>query len=119
MHFETAKKFIDYILNSELKLSDGVILEFIGGEPLLEVELIDKIYDYFLLTAYEKNTSGTGTIALVSVLMALTILLSQCKNLFRKIIPKYPWGLRLMVLKKNMICSAFFLMEVDHLRLSI
>ena len=49
MSFETAKKFIDKLLhNNDLidnyvksKNSLGVILEFIGGEPLLEIELID------------------------------------------------------------------------------
>ena len=56
MSFETAKKFIDKLLhNNDLidnyvksKNSLGVILEFIGGEPLLEIELIDQIIDYFI-----------------------------------------------------------------------
>lgn len=52
MSFETAKKFVDLILSDNEyinpELSPGVILEFIGGEPLLEIELIDRITDYFL-----------------------------------------------------------------------
>lgn len=56
MSFETAKKFIDKLLhNNDLidnyvksKNSLGIILEFIGGEPLLEIELIDQIIDYFI-----------------------------------------------------------------------
>ena len=56
MDFSVAKNFIDYILTSDdLKFSDAVILEFIGGEPLLEVELIDKIVDYFKIKSYELN----------------------------------------------------------------
>lgn len=54
MSFLTAKKAIDYILTSSLFLGrqKAVILDFIGGEPLLEVELIDKICDYFKLQTY-------------------------------------------------------------------
>jgi len=32
---------------------DGIILDFIGGEPLLEIDLIDKIVDYFVQQAYK------------------------------------------------------------------
>jgi len=54
MSFFTAKKVIDYILTSSLFFGrqKSVILDFIGGEPLLEVELIDKICDYFKLQTY-------------------------------------------------------------------
>lgn len=56
MSFDTAKKFIDLLLNNDdntklyidSKSSSSVIIDFIGGEPLLEVELIDKIIDYFM-----------------------------------------------------------------------
>lgn len=56
MPFEIAKTLIDELLyNDKLienyvksKNSLGVILEFIGGEPLLEVDLIDQIIDYFI-----------------------------------------------------------------------
>ena len=49
MPFEVAKKFIDKLLNNNDLIenymqsidSPGVILEFIGGEPLLEIDLID------------------------------------------------------------------------------
>lgn len=54
MKFEDAKKAIDKLLNEDrlngyvtLRNSPGIILEFIGGEPFLEVELINKICDYF------------------------------------------------------------------------
>lgn len=54
MNFSVAKNFIDYILASDtIKFSEAVILEFIGGEPLIEVELVDKICDYFKLKSYE------------------------------------------------------------------
>lgn len=53
MEFETAKKFIDYIFSGKFQQSDCVILGFIGGEPFLEVDLIDRIVDYYKIKAYE------------------------------------------------------------------
>lgn len=54
MSFETAKKIIDRVLSGEgmndyltINSAPGIMLEFIGGEPFLQVELIDKIVDYF------------------------------------------------------------------------
>ncbi len=56
MDFEVAKKFIDYILTTDdIKYNNAVILEFIGGEPLIEVELVDKICDYFKIRAFEEG----------------------------------------------------------------
>ena len=47
MSFEVAKKAIDYILNNkELFSEESVIFDFIGGEPFLEIDLIDKVCDY-------------------------------------------------------------------------
>lgn len=55
MSWETAKKAVDMLLSSTEEnnpyinptISPGIIIEFIGGEPFLEIELIDKIVDYF------------------------------------------------------------------------
>ncbi len=59
---EIGKQAVDFILNEELineyydvKTSPAVILEFIGGEPLLEIELIDYIVEYFKFRAFELN----------------------------------------------------------------
>lgn len=57
MNFSVAKKFIDYVLNSEMIKQHAVTLDFIGGEPLLEIELIDKICDYFKLKSKRLNFS--------------------------------------------------------------
>lgn len=47
MNFETAKKAVDYILAHREKFKEkSVVWEFIGGEPFIEIELIDKITDY-------------------------------------------------------------------------
>ncbi len=54
MDFDTAKVFIDRLLTTdEMRYSEALILEFIGGEPLIEANLIDKIADYFKLKAFE------------------------------------------------------------------
>lgn len=55
MDFDTAKIFIDYVLDDKFIKEPAVILSFIGGEPLLEVELIDRIVDYFKTKTYEMN----------------------------------------------------------------
>lgn len=47
MSWDTAKKFIDYILSHEQDFTEeSVIWDFIGGEPFLEIDLIDQICDY-------------------------------------------------------------------------
>ncbi len=56
MNYETAKTFIDYILSDRFKRDEAVILEFIGGEPFMEIQLIDEICDYFKLKALETDS---------------------------------------------------------------
>ncbi|WP_202710731.1 radical SAM peptide maturase, CXXX-repeat target family [Sporosalibacterium faouarense] len=47
MTFEVAKKAVDYILNDREEFRDNAIVwDFIGGEPFLEIDLIDKVSDY-------------------------------------------------------------------------
>ncbi len=56
MSFNTAKQIIDMLLDSDEKTNsyitstycNGAIIDFIGGEPLLEIDLISKISDYFI-----------------------------------------------------------------------
>jgi radical SAM peptide maturase (CXXX-repeat target family) len=60
MSFDTAKMFIDKLLNDEYGYinrynSPAIIIEFIGGEPLLEIKLTRQIYEYFLDKCYELN----------------------------------------------------------------
>lgn len=63
MKFEDAKLFIDKLLSGEdgfneyvsVKNSPGIVIEFIGGEPFLEVDLMDQIVDYFRLRTIELN----------------------------------------------------------------
>jgi uncharacterized protein len=59
---EVAKQAVDFIFDEEkineyynFKTSPAVILEFIGGEPLLEIDLMNYIVEYFKFKAFELN----------------------------------------------------------------
>jgi Arylsulfatase regulator (Fe-S oxidoreductase) len=60
---EIAKDAVDFLFDKE-KVNDyfseerspGVILEFIGGEPLLEIDLMDFIVEYFKFKAFEAGS---------------------------------------------------------------
>lgn len=54
MTWKIAKQAIDYILSHEDDFSEsGVVWDFIGGEPFLEIELIDKICDYIKVQMFK------------------------------------------------------------------
>lgn len=56
MDFDTAKKTVDYIFeNQHIFNNDSVVFDFIGGEPLLEIRLIDQICDYIKEQLYIRN----------------------------------------------------------------
>lgn len=56
MPWEVAKQAVDYILDHESEFKEeSVIWDFIGGEPFLEIDLIDRICDYIKLELYRRN----------------------------------------------------------------
>lgn len=56
MSWEVAKETIDYILDREEEFrEESVVWDFIGGEPFLEIELIDKICDYLKTEMYRRG----------------------------------------------------------------
>ena len=58
LSWETAKKAVDYILAHEHDDAfdfESVSFAFIGGEPFLEVDLIDKVCDYLKMAMYLKG----------------------------------------------------------------
>lgn len=56
MDWSVAKKAIDYILSHEKDFpEESVTWDFIGGEPFLEIDLIDKICDYIKTEMYRLN----------------------------------------------------------------
>ena len=56
MTWEVAKQAIDYILDHEDDFrEENVIWEFIGGEPFLEIELVDRICDYLKTELFRRG----------------------------------------------------------------
>lgn len=63
MSFETGRKFIDLILASDERTScyiksrecPGCVIDFIGGEPLLEIDLIDQLTEYMIFEMIRLN----------------------------------------------------------------
>lgn len=56
MPWNIAKKAIDYILDRENEFTqESVIWDFIGGEPFLEIELIDRICDYIKIELFRRD----------------------------------------------------------------
>ena len=56
LSFDTAKQTVDYLLeNRDVFTESSVIWDFIGGEPLLEIDLIDRISDYIKLRMFVLN----------------------------------------------------------------
>lgn len=56
MTWDIAKRAIDYILSHEKDFpQQSVIFDFIGGEPFLEIDLIDKICDYLKSEMFRLN----------------------------------------------------------------
>lgn len=56
MSLEVAKQAVDYILdNEDCFKENSVVWDFIGGEPFMEVELIDDICDYIKNGMFSRN----------------------------------------------------------------
>lgn len=56
LSWKTAKKAIDFLLNHEDDFKEvSVIWDFIGGEPFLEIDLIDRICDYIKAEMFRLN----------------------------------------------------------------
>lgn len=56
MTWEVAKAAIDYILEREDEFKEeSVVWDFIGGEPFIEIELIDRICDYLKTEMFRRN----------------------------------------------------------------
>jgi uncharacterized protein len=56
MSFDIAQRTVDYCLRErQLFPEQSMIWDFIGGEPMLEIELIDRVCDYIKRRMYEEN----------------------------------------------------------------
>ena len=62
MPWEVARQAIDYILGHEADFpEESVIWDFIGGEPFLEIDLIDRICDYIKTEMYRLDHHWFGS----------------------------------------------------------
>lgn len=56
MSFEIAKQAVDYILSHENNFrEESVIWDFIGGEPFIEIDLIDRLCDYLKTEMFRRD----------------------------------------------------------------
>lgn len=56
MSWDIAKQAIDYILDHEdVFKEESVVWDFIGGEPFMEIDMIDKICDYLKAGMFRRN----------------------------------------------------------------
>ena len=56
MPWEVARQAVDYILNHEAEMTEeSVVWDFIGGEPFLEIDLIDRICDYLKTEMFRRG----------------------------------------------------------------
>ncbi|MDR3565423.1 MAG: radical SAM protein [Negativicutes bacterium] len=54
IEFDVAKRTVEYLLQERSLFDEpSIIWDFIGGEPFLEIDLIDKISDYIKFRMYE------------------------------------------------------------------
>lgn len=59
MSWDIAKAAVDYILDHEEDFrEESVIWDFIGGEPFLEIDLIDRVCDYIKKELYRRIIIG-------------------------------------------------------------
>lgn len=69
MPFEVAQKFLDMILDADERTNtyitstkcEGCVINFIGGEPWLEIDLISKVSDYFIGELFRRKHPWAST----------------------------------------------------------
>lgn len=85
MSFEVAKNAIDYILSHEQDfLEESVTWDFIGGEPFLEIDLIDQICDYLKVEMFRLNHHWFNSYRLCFSTNGLNYHDSKVQNFVRK-----------------------------------
>lgn len=103
MSFEVAKKFIDLIIKESydessyvsIKTTPGVIIEFIGGEPLLEIELIDKITDYFKFRLIQEHHPWASTFYISMISNGVEYFNPKVQEYIKKNVKRLSFGISL------------------------
>lgn len=85
MTWEVAKSAIDYIFDHEKEMTEeSVIWDFIGGEPFLEIDLIDKICDYIKLQMFQRNHHWFNSYRFSFSTNGINYHTAKVQNLFEK-----------------------------------
>ena len=83
MTWETAKQIVDFLMSLPV-VEDEAIFDFIGGEPLLEIDLISRISDYIVKSMEEKNHPWLEKYSFRFTTNGLTYSTSQVQNYISK-----------------------------------
>lgn len=93
MSKETAKKAVDLLFkmyednNPDAyinKDTHGIILDFIGGEPLMNIEIMDYIVSYFIQQCIEKNHEWLTTFRVGFASNGILYFEEEVQNFFKK-----------------------------------
>lgn len=121
MSFETAKKFFDLVVSGEKgfksyinpEKSPGLVVDFIGGEPFLEIELIDQICTYIMDKLIELDHPWAMKTMFSICSMVFYTETKKYKHFFVSGPIDYLSQLLLMGIKNYMIPVEFFQMVVQ------
>lgn len=91
MSKEIAKQAVDFLFDRE-KINgyfdhdhcQAIILEFIGGEPLLEIELIDYVVEYFKAKAFNLNSPWAYNYMISMTSNGVLYLTDKVQNFLKK-----------------------------------
>lgn len=107
MTLDVAIRAVDYILTCENFKEDSVIWEFIGGEPFLEIDLIDSICDYIKLKMYELNHRWFNSYRFSFSTNGINYGNEKVQNYISKNLHHLSIGITIDGTEKNMILIAF------------
>lgn len=92
MSLDVGKRCVDFLFEEDLQNSkfinsedcNGILIDFIGGEPLLEINLIDSIMDYFLHKAIELNHRWKTQFAISMSTNGVDLMKPDCLKFIKK-----------------------------------
>lgn len=101
MSFETAKKFIDLMFEDHEREGSylykdncqALVVEFIGGEPLLEIDLIEQICDYFMWKAISLKNIWAETAMFSMISNGLLYFDDKVQHFLKKYNKKLSFGI--------------------------
>lgn len=103
MTFETAKQFVDLLVEDSYKedtfvsiaTTPGIVIEFIGGEPLLEIDLIEQICDYIQWKLISENHPWASTVMFSMISNGVEYFDPKVQNFLNKFRERLSFGVSL------------------------